>query len=148
VKRSPALQPLSRDHHQALYAALRLRRATGADAGEAIDAFTSFWRGHGERHFRIEEEVLLPGFVAAGGDPRDPRVAKVLTDHVAIRARALHLDRSAPLAALSELGGRLSAHVRLEEDELFPLIEEALSPDALASLGEELIRAGRRGSDP
>jgi hemerythrin-like domain-containing protein len=147
VKRSTALQPLSRDHHQALYAALRLRRATAADAGDAIDAFASFWRRHGQRHFQIEEEVLLPGFVGAGGDPLDPRVARMLTDHVAIRARARQLDRSAPLGALSELGRRLAAHVRLEEDELFPLIEETLSPDALGSLGEELVRAERRRSE-
>lgn len=147
MKRSTALQPLSRDHHQALYAALRLRRATDADAGEAIDAFIAFWRGHGRRHFQIEEEVLLPGFVAAGGDAHDARVAAVLTDHVAIRARARQLDPSAPITALSELGERLTAHVRLEEDELFPLIEETLSPEALASLGQELEQAEAAGAD-
>jgi hypothetical protein len=35
----------------------------------------------------------------------------------------------------------LARHVRLEEDELFPLIERTLDPNALAALGEELERA-------
>jgi hemerythrin-like domain-containing protein len=144
VKRSAALQPLSRDHHRALYAALRLRRATSADAADAIDAFHAFWRDDGQRHFRVEEEVLLPGFVAAGGDPRDARVAAVLTDHIAIRARARQLDPTASPAELAELGDRLTAHVRLEEDELFPLIEATLSPEALDSLGAELMEAESR----
>jgi hypothetical protein len=33
--------------------------------------------------------------------------------------------------------------VRLEEDELFPLIERTLDPGSLAALGEELERAER-----
>ena len=147
MKRSTALQPLSRDHHRALYTALKLRRATAADADEAIDAFRSFWHDDGQRHFRIEEEILLPGFVAAGGDPRDARVAAVLTDHIAIRALARQLDRAAPPDEPAELGERLAAHVRLEEDELFPLIEATLSADALRSLGDELMEAESRDSD-
>jgi hemerythrin-like domain-containing protein len=48
-------------------------------------------------------------------------------------------------ADLHELGNRLTAHVRLEEDELFPLIEATLETDALAALGDELERAERAG---
>jgi hemerythrin-like domain-containing protein len=144
VKRAPELQQLSRDHHGALNAALKLRRADDGTAAEAAEHFRRFWREHGERHFEIEEAVLLPGFVAAGGDARDQLVASVLTDHVEIRARARGLDREDPaLADLNELGERLARHVRLEEDELFPLIERTLDPGSLAALGEELERAER-----
>jgi hemerythrin-like domain-containing protein len=145
MKRSPELSQLSRDHHQALYAALRLRRAEQETAAEAIRGFLSFWRGHGQRHFRIEEDVLLPGFAAAGGDPREPLVVRVLTDHVDIRARAHQLSNASPLGELHELGERINAHVRLEGDELFTLIERTLEPAALAALGEELDRAERAG---
>jgi hemerythrin-like domain-containing protein len=143
VKRSAQLAQLSRDHHQALAAALKLRRAGDADAPEAVETFLGFWREHGQRHFQIEEDVLLPGFALGGGDPRDERVARVLTDHVEIRARALRLSPDAPLDDLHELGEQLTAHVRLEEDELFPLIEQTLEPETLAALGEELERAER-----
>ena len=38
----------------------RLRRATEETAGEAVEDFVAFWRADGRRHFRAEEEVLLP----------------------------------------------------------------------------------------
>ena len=145
MKRSPELRQLSRDHHLALYAALRLRRAAEGSAAEAVEGFLDFWNNHGRRHFEIEEDVLLPGFAVGGGDPRHELVARVLTDHVEIRARSRRLAADAPLGELHELGNRLTAHVRLEEDELFPLVEGTLAPDALAALGEELERAERGG---
>ena len=143
MKRSRELQPLSRDHHQALYAALTLRRASPENAYQASAAFLGFWREHGQRHFQIEEEILLPEFVARGGNPRDERVASVLMDHVEIRARVRRLSAETPVAELHRLGENLGAHVRFEEDQLFRLIEDELEPDALAALGEELARAER-----
>ena len=89
----------------------------------------------------IEEAVLLPGFVGGGGDARYELVARVVTDHVELRARALRLSEDSPLSDLHELGEALTAHVRFEEDELFPLIERTLEPEALAELGEELAIA-------
>ena len=145
MKRSPELQPLSRDHHQALFAALRLRRADADSAEAAAEVFLDFWREHGRRHFQLEEEVLLPAFVLGGGDPTDALVARVLVDHIEIRARARRLKEESRLPALHDLGERLAAHVRLEEDQLFPLIERTLSHDALAALGAELDRAEHSG---
>lgn len=141
MKRTPELQQLSRDHHQALFASLKLRRADESTRAEAIARFLEFWRGHGERHFEIEESVLLPGFARGGGDPRHELVARVLTEHVEIRAAARDVTPETGLSELHDLGERLAAHVRLEEDELFPLIEATLDPQALAGLGEELDRA-------
>lgn len=65
----------------------------------------------------------------------------MLIDHVEIRERAQRLERAAPAAApgeLNELGERLAEHVRVEERELFPLIEAALPADAAASLAATL----------
>jgi hypothetical protein len=62
MKRDEALQQLSRDHHRALEVALKLRRATAADAVPARDRFMEFWREHGAVHFRVEEDVMLPAF--------------------------------------------------------------------------------------
>jgi hemerythrin-like domain-containing protein len=145
VKRSRELEALSRDHHKALYAALRLRRADEDSAADAAAAFLSFWREHGERHFEIEERLLLPAFAHGGGDPRDELVARILTDHVEIRARARSVDPRSSPDELNELGERVAAHVRLEEDELFPLIERTLEPRALSELGAEIAAAERAG---
>jgi hypothetical protein len=139
MKRDPALVSLSHDHHQALFVAQRLRRATDATAAEARAALADYWEGHGREHFRQEEEVLLPAY-AAHADPHGPLVARALCDHVAIRQRvgAVAGGADAPLDALHELGEMLAAHVRLEERELFPLIEAALPPDELAAVAEAL----------
>jgi iron-sulfur cluster repair protein YtfE (RIC family) len=142
VKRDPSLSSLSRDHHQALVIAQKLQRATSDNTAEPRAALLAFWDAEGRRHFRLEEEVLLPAF-AAHGDPYHPLVARVLCDHVAIRHRVRLLGRSPTCVAagLRELGRQLAAHVRLEERELFPLIETAMSASQLAALARDLERA-------
>lgn len=126
------MRPLSRDHHRALEAALVLKRADAEGAARAAASFLEFWRGHGIAHFRIEEEVLLPE-AARCIDPTDPRMVRVLTDHVEIRSRADALGgaHEPEVAELNQLGEILAGHVRHEERILFPLIERELSAEAL-----------------
>ena len=141
MKRSEELAPLSRDHHQGLFAALKLRRATTVDAPEARAAFLAFWV-EGRRHFAIEEELLLPAYARHG--PADHEaVVRVLVEHVDLRRRAADVERDdAPaLEALHELGDRLQAHIRHEENVLFPLVENALPQDELVELGAEIAAA-------
>ena len=142
MKRHAALRPLSRDHHVALVAAQRLRRATNDDAAAAREAFLEFWREHGALHFRVEEEVLLPAF-AAHADPDDSRIARMLLDHVRIRAMTQALAHDPSVDALHALGEALERHVRLEEREVFPLIEAALPSAAADALAEAVARAER-----
>jgi hemerythrin HHE cation binding domain-containing protein len=148
VKRDPALVSLSRDHHRALSVAQQLRRATRETAADARAAFLTYWDEHGRAHFRAEEEVLLPAY-AGHADAHHPLVARALCDHVAIRHRAAALadDHAPALAALHELGVDLSVHVRLEERELFPLIERAIPAAQLASLAADLEQAQRTPAD-
>lgn len=142
MKRDPALASLSRDHHQALFVAQKLRRATAETAGEARDAVLCFWEQHGRGHFRLEEEVLLPAY-AGYGDPHHPLVARALCDHAAIRHRVdtIARDPDAKVAGLHELGAHLGAHVRLEERQLFPLIERAMPAAQLAAVAVALEQA-------
>jgi hypothetical protein len=83
--------------------------------------------------------------VLGGGDPHHDLVARVLTDHVDIRSRAQALSADAPISDLHQLGEQLTAHVRLEEDQLFPMIEGILDADSLAALGETIEAAEREG---
>lgn len=135
MRRSEALTPLSRDHHQALETALRLRRATGETLDAALARLSSFWDGVGRRHFEIEEELLLPAL----SDERWLAMAeRVRAEHEDIRGRAAALEREPGVDAARELGARLNAHVRFEERELFAIVEATLSPAELARLGEEV----------
>jgi len=141
VKRNAALASLSRDHHQVLVVAQRLSRASNQTAAEARQAFARYWVAHGRRHFRLEEEVLLPAY-AAYGDPHHPVVLRVLGEHVAIRQNADVLAGGAelPLDAIHEVGARLAGHVQLEERELFPMIERAMPPGELLAVARKLER--------
>ena len=143
MKRDAALVSLSRGHHQALVVAQKLRRADHGSAREARAAFAAFWPVSGRGHFRLEEEVLLPAF-AGHGDPHHPLIARVLCDHVEIRHRAeVVLDDGASTTVddLHELGGLLADHVRVEERELFPLIEQAMPAGDLAVVASALEQA-------
>jgi hemerythrin-like domain-containing protein len=137
MKRHQALAPLSRDHHHALVIAKRLREAKQDDAAEAARAFLEHWEQHEKVHFRIEEEVLLPGY-ANFGEIEHSAVVRTLLDHVLIRRDAERLGNGAAPALLHALGRRLADHVKHEEQELFPLVERTVPEPALRELGERL----------
>ena len=142
MKRSEALAILSRDHHQALVVAQKLTHADADTATAARTRFLAYWNPDGRRHFQLEEELLLPAY-AAYGDAHHPLVLRVLGDHVAIRAQANRLDAQpdATPDTLHELGTTLAAHVRLEERELFPIIEDTIPADELLALAHALEQA-------
>lgn len=143
MKRSPELTPLSHDHHQALFAAQQLKRAD--DPGPAVEALLAFWRAHGRDHFRIEEEILLPGWLDRDPTAERQMAARVSEEHLAIRALVRRAEREGLSGEqLRELGVLLADHVRFEERELFPCIEVALEPGAIAELGAEIADAEAR----
>ncbi len=132
MKRSEALKPLSHEHHHALFVAKVICDQEGG--GDSRDRFLEFWRTESEEHFRIEEEVLLPGSELPGPD-QDEEVARMLSDHLAIRRGAARLlADQADSAEIVELAERLRAHVRFEERELFPRIERELPASRLEQL--------------
>ncbi len=138
MKRHDALAALSRDHHHALVVAQRLKRAGETTAAEAREAFLDYWRADGQRHFREEEEILLPTY-AGFADPDQPLVARVLIDHIRIRRLAHEVAGDSPdVDVLQMLGEQLGEHVRREERELFPLLEQALPDTELARLARLL----------
>ena len=146
MKRSAALIPLSHDHHQALFVSKLLRDAPESDDGgeEALSAFRKFWEKDGDRHFRIEEQVLVPGAGLPGELARE-EVDRMREEHAQIRELVSSLLDPARPEQLSELGRVLADHVRFEERELFPLIEESLEPEQLEHLGELIAAAEESG---
>jgi hemerythrin-like domain-containing protein len=140
MKRSPALVTLGHDHHQALEAALRLRRATDETLGDALERFREFWSHHTERrHFEVEEEVLLPAL--AGDEEWDAMAERVRGEHERIRAGA---ESVGTVDEAHELGTLLNDHVRFEERQLFELLESRLDEEQLNRLGEEIGAARQR----
>jgi len=139
MKRAEALRPLSREHLGALLTAKRLREATDLD--EARSTFLDFWQGDGVRHFRIEEEVLLPTWAVHAEVDRDG-VARMLDEHLAIRREALRFEAGQTnLEEAQALGQLLHDHVRFEERQLFPKVEGALDDSSLARLAVAIEKA-------
>lgn len=142
MKRAEALRPLSREHQGALAVAKRLSEATDRDPAAA--ALLEFWQADGRRHFRIEEEVLLPGWAAVAEVDR-VGVERMLREHLEIRRQVLRTEAGEiELRELNALGRLLHDHVRFEERELFVAVEDALDEAALARLAAaiEVAEAG------
>jgi hemerythrin-like domain-containing protein len=138
MKRDEALRSLSRDHHQALVVAQRMRRADDAEEGAA--QFLDFFETHGQVHFGIEEQVLLPRWAELGEVDREA-AARLAAEHLSIRTHALELQSEPNLESVRALGEELDAHVRFEERELFPAIERDLGEEELAVLARAVAAA-------
>src|SRR3989442_1167937 len=142
MKRHPALIPLSRDHHDGLVQAVRLRRAAaGGDASARLAAareFVEFFRNDERVHLRDEEEELFPLFLRyVQSQPALLREARV--QHMQLEGFARTLDiavaaGSVDRETLHAAGGLLDAHIPLEERQLFPLIERLVPDEELGGL--------------
>jgi hemerythrin-like domain-containing protein len=146
MKRHPSLREFSDDHHQDLVNARRLRKATSevgaSSAGTARD-FLEFWQSDTSFHFRKEEEVLLPVLARYGGNLGERPTLQMLTQHARIRGLAMQLSDELKQGmirgdTLRNLGEQLEAHIRLEERQVFPLIEETLPEEALQEVASRL----------
>lgn len=129
IKRHPALQPLSREHHQGLLLCWKIREGfKRAIEPERIGKFVDwFWQQHLAIHFEAEETYLFP---ILGNDHK--LVKKALAEHR--RIKLLVETRTEPGKSLSLLEEELEKHIRFEERVLFMEIESAASEDQLAEI--------------
>jgi hemerythrin-like domain-containing protein len=126
MKRSPALQPLSREHHTALSLANSCARAAkSGDAGlinVSCQRAINLYKDELETHFKIEEETLLPLLTSAD---TQILVQRTLLEHQMLRGLLEGLQQN-DVEALHNFGKYLAAHVRFEERALFPVLENFL----------------------
>ncbi len=121
MKRSAALQPLSREHHTALKLAKACERA--ALAGDEIAlACRNALQAYADElaaHFLCEEQTLLPLLT---GTPEQSLADRTVSEHRQLQALLEGLRRN-DADALQRFGVCLAAHVRFEERMLFPALE-------------------------
>jgi hemerythrin-like domain-containing protein len=142
-KRHPALIPLSHDHHHGLMAAVRLKRGDTAfaETADMADSIRLLWESELEPHFRQEEEQLFayPGYP----EPIPGMIDRVIREHRQLRELIDRCTADPAIETVKELGGLLESHIRFEERELFPLMQESLPAEELARIGRE-IEGGKR----
>jgi hypothetical protein len=137
IKRSPELAPLSREHHEGLLLVWKIRQGLRMSLpalriGSYVDWF---WQHYLQPHFRMEEESLLPLL-----PPGDPQALQLEEEHQELEA-LLHINASIPDAALlEELAEKLNAHIRFEERQLFPRIEQLATPGQLSDIHHLLTK--------
>jgi len=134
LTRSPQLTPLSHQHYDGLLFVWRIRQGLKRGASpQTLNEFIKwFWDNHLRSHFENEEKVLvsyLPG--------DDELVKRMMQEHEAIR-ELIPENKNLPLAQISLLAKQLHDHIRYEERDLFPYIENKLSTAALDEISVKL----------
>jgi hemerythrin-like domain-containing protein len=147
MKRAPELRKLSEDHHYELVNARRLKEAAEGDEESAVEKtardFLDFWQKDTSLHFRKEEEVLLPVMARYGADVAHETLVRMLEDHARLRGLVMQLSDEVTggnvrRGTLRAIGAGLEAHIRLEEQVVFPFVEESLPQPALTELAVRL----------
>jgi len=112
----------------------RIREVLGKVSMSRLYNYTAwYWKNHIRPHFFQEEKILLP-YV-----PADHPLAKRMQDeHIAIREYILSLDQYAEQGSLRELCDLLETHIRFEEEEFFPYLEDSLTEKQLNNIHIEL----------
>ncbi|MBA4240723.1 MAG: cation-binding protein [Sphingobacteriaceae bacterium] len=122
LKRSKALQSLSREHHYGLLLCWKIRSGIKKSVDiERIKAYTDwFFKNSLSKHFSIEEEFV---FKLLGNNHE--YVKKALADHrrlIRLFEDAKNIEKS-----LNQLEEELEKHIRFEERVLFPEIQKTSS---------------------
>jgi len=141
MKRHEALVQLSHEHHHGLVWAKRFYdlpdSAPLADQQELLEEFLPIWRDEINPHFRNEEEILLPLF-DVDADPDVECIRQMLQQHIHIRRDVLLLEFEPNIEVIHRLGNALKEHIRLEERDVFPLVEEKASQETLDAIQSQI----------
>lgn len=151
MKRHPALQDLSRDHFHVLFRCQRFRRALedGAEVRPLIQEFLAFFDSDMSPHFDEEDELVIP-LAKTVADLADVG-EQTLVEHKQLRAwiADLGVPRTEADARkrLAELEPKITAHVHMEEAELFEGVQAKVEEGRLNELAKASIafRTRRRG---
>ncbi len=146
---SHAIDDLVHEHDAILFA-LKILDAIGQrlDAGlpterNDLAAFIGFLKEFADKcHHGKEEGILFPAMVAAGVPTQNGPVGVLLDEHAQGREwiRTMEaslqpgLDAAAFTRAAHAYSTLLQAHIRKENEILFPMAEKLLSPDQLDAL--------------
>lgn len=135
MKRHPALQPLSRQHHLGLVIANKAKSVTDDDKLIHHQALVEYLTVAIPTHFEIERTRLVDVILTKLSDDKAVKLAKqMLDEHEYIESLLVNTDPS--VDDVKELANALYDHIRFEERELFPIAETVLSDDELFAIYE------------
>lgn len=138
MKRSASLQSLSHDHYAGLQLAARIRRlcASPADVSSIVADVAAFREAELRPHFAAESTLLLPLLEQIA-----PTFASRMVDeHATLNSLVDRLIAAAGNTRdlLVDFATLLSAHIRFEERQAFPAIEQEADEETLRSIQRRL----------
>ena len=145
MKRHEALVPLSRDHHEALILSQLLKNNAPVYKGlpetveGKIDYATAFFEKELKKHFATEEKLFA--LVQKDGSEEIVKLTTALSsEHISLTKLFDEIStKENPIETMNQLGELLNSHIRKEERELFPLIQEQCSEEALEKISQLTI---------
>lgn len=144
MKRHNALIPLSHDHHHGLLLSQLLKKNAPKykglpdDIEGKINYLDNAYKTELIPHFKNEEEILFP-FVKGKNEKLDELISEVINQHIRIKQLFEEVKSSNDkITAMDKFAHQLDQHIRLEEREVFPLIQE-LFGDKLTELDGKIL---------
>lgn len=137
MKRVEQLQDLSREHHGSLVMAKKI--ATVATQGsdeellEAIETVTEYYNNELEVHFQHEERTIF-ALIFKDYKEHIDIATHLLKEHGAIRNLIPGLTLETAKKELADFALMLKNHTRMEERELFPLVESLFTDEQLDAI--------------
>ena len=137
LKRTPHLYLFSHEHHDGLVVANRIKAGVTKNVDVRIlsNYILSFWESALAEHFRFEESLLLPLF-------QEEAVMRnrFQAEHEQIRKliNKISAQPQTDQSLAQDFAKLLHDHIRFEERELFPKIQESHSEEVLSGIAEKL----------
>jgi hemerythrin-like domain-containing protein len=137
LKRHPALVELSKDHHFGLLLSWKIRKADELKiTSDRVAAYiVYFFESDLDTHFREEEELLFNRLAK-----EDSMRLRAESEHSRLRNLNGQIKQSAEKKLIKEFSELLEKHIRFEERELFPHIQQSFSDETLQQIVEESKR--------
>ena len=141
MKRGEELKPLSWDHHHGLVLAFRLKRGMNKGAPDSIMAeYVQYaWENSLQPHFNKEEKYLIAA-LEKYSNSTDLLIRQLRRDHSFFRKLLLKIKlKDINLRSLlQEFAEALEKHIRFEERDFFPAIENIVPVKQLQIIGRLL----------
>jgi iron-sulfur cluster repair protein YtfE (RIC family) len=133
MKRNENIIPLSHDHHHALLCCWKIRQGlkNKAELNRIQKYVDYFWNGHLKEHFKEEEEILFPYL-------QDEFTKRIQSEHDELKLLKNEIVANVSMENLEQFADLLDNHVRFEERQWFPHLEENLTEIQLLEIGKKL----------
>lgn len=133
MKRNKNIIPLSHDHHFGLLCCWKIRQGLKKNIVlERIKKYVDyFWNHQLKEHFKEEEEILFPYL-------EDEFSSKVAKEHRELELIFNEIRKNTSVKNLENFANLLDDHIRFEERQWFPHLENHLNEDQLIEIGKAL----------